>query len=88
MNFGMSASAGTGLAGFVYWEAMSRRPMAVVSVTLYLEPASAVVWAAFFLDEVPNLLAWIGVGMVIAGGALAAWERPQEAEVIHAPATL
>ena len=62
----------TGFAGFVYWESMRRLPMATVSVIMYLEPASAVVWAAVFLDEVPNATAWIGVGLVLAGGAMAA----------------
>ena len=78
----------TGLAGFVYWESMRRLPMAAVSVIMYLEPASAVVWAAAFLDEIPNPVAWIGVGMVIAGGAIAALDASDEVEVMHAPATL
>ncbi len=87
-NFVILGAVFTGLAGFVYWEAMRRLPMAAVSVIMYLEPASAVVWAALFLDEVPNLLAWFGVGMVIAGGAIAALESPEEAEALRAPATL
>lgn len=78
----------TGLAGFVYWESMRRLPMAAVSVIMYLEPASAVVWAAAFLDEIPNPIAWIGVGMVIAGGAIAALDASDEVEVMHAPAAL
>lgn len=88
LNFLVLGALFTGFAGFVYWEAMSRIPMAAVSVILYLEPASAVVWAALFLDEIPNLTAWIGVGMVIAGGATAALEAPDDLEVAHAPAAL
>lgn len=87
LNFIILGALFTGLAGFVYWEAMSRLPMAAVSVIMYLEPASAVVWAAAFLDEIPNVTAWVGVGMVIAGGAIAALEASEE-EVMSAPATL
>lgn len=61
----------TGLAGVVYWTAMSRLPVAVVSVILYLEPASAVVWAAVFLEERPEPLTWVGVALVIAAGTIA-----------------
>jgi drug/metabolite transporter (DMT)-like permease len=77
----------TGLAGYVYWDAMQKLPLAAVSVIMYLEPASAVVWAAAFLDEVPNAAAWLGVGLVVAGGAIAA-QTASEEEVIGAPAAL
>jgi len=77
----------TGLAGYVYWETMQKLPLAVVSVIMYLEPASAVVWAALFLDEVPNPIAWLGVGLVVAGGTVAAQTTSYE-EAISAPATL
>ena len=77
----------TGLAGYVYWEAMAKLPLAAVSVIMYLEPASAVVWAAIFLDEVPNLVAWIGVLLVLVGGGVAASVSAEE-EAIGAPATL
>jgi drug/metabolite transporter (DMT)-like permease len=29
------------------------------------------VWAAIFLDETPEVLTWLGVAMVIAGGVIA-----------------
>ena len=77
----------TGVASLVYWEAMRHLPLVSVSVIMYLEPASAVVWAAAFLDEIPNGLAWLGVGLVLAGGATAASASAEE-EAIGAPATL
>ena len=77
----------TGFAGFVYWEAMRRLPLATVSVIMYLEPASAVVWAALFLDEVPDTMTWIGIGLVVAGGAIAATASAEE-EAFSAPATI
>ena len=55
----------TGVAGVVYWSSMRRLPVAVVSVIMYLEPASAVVWAAIFLGEQPDPLAWLGVALVV-----------------------
>jgi drug/metabolite transporter (DMT)-like permease len=78
----------TGLAGYVYWEAMRHLPVALTSVVMYLEPASAVIWAAVFLDESPNLLVWLGVVLVIAGGVLAATARGEEQEAIGAQAAL
>ena len=61
----------TGLAGVVYWTAMRQLPVAVVSVIMYLEPASAVVWAALFLGEQPDPLTWLGVVLVVAAGTIA-----------------
>jgi drug/metabolite transporter (DMT)-like permease len=77
----------TGVAGVVYWSAMRRLPVAVVGVIMYLEPASAVVWATLFLDETPDALAWVGVAFVVAGGVLAAIEGA-DTEAAGAPAVL
>lgn len=87
LGFVVLGAVFTGLAGFLYWEAMRRLPLAAVSVVMYLEPASAVVWAAIFLDEVPNALAWVGVALVVLGGGVAGSSTTEE-EVIGAPATL
>ena len=45
-------------------------PVAVVGVLTYLEPAFAVVWAAVFLSEEPDPLAWFGGALVVAGGGM------------------
>jgi drug/metabolite transporter (DMT)-like permease len=74
----------TGVAGVVYWSSMRQLPVAVVSVIMYLEPASAVVWAALFLSEQPDLLAWIGVGLVVAAGTIASRGATEE-DVAVAP---
>jgi drug/metabolite transporter (DMT)-like permease len=87
VNFVILGAVFTGLAGYVYWEAMRHLPVAVVSVVMYIEPASAVLWAAAFLDEAPNFVTWLGVGLVIAGGAVAA-TTATDTEVIGVPATL
>ena len=77
----------TGVAGVVYWSSMRQLPVAVVSVIMYLEPASAVVWAALFLSEQPDLLAWIGVGLVVAAGTIASRGATEE-DVAVAPEIL
>lgn len=71
----------TGIAGVIWWGSMRRLPVAVVSVIMYLEPASAVLWAAFFLDESPEPLTWLGVGLVVAGGVVAGVGATQAAPV-------
>ena len=87
VNFVILGAVFTGFAGYVYWEAMRHLPVAVVSVIMYIEPATAVLWAAAFLDETPNLATWLGVALVIAGGAVAA-TAAADTEVISVPATL
>lgn len=72
----------TGLAGVLWWNSMRRLPVAVVSVIMYLEPASAVVWAAFFLDETPEPLTWLGVALVVAGGVLAGVGATEAAPIV------
>lgn len=71
----------TGLAGVVYWTSMRRLPVAVVSVIMYLEPASAVVWAALLLGEQPDPLTWLGVVLVVAAGTIATRGVPDEEAV-------
>ena len=87
VNFVILGAVFTGFAGYVYWEAMRHLPVAAVSVIMYIEPATAVLWAAAFLDETPNLVTWLGIGLVIAGGSVAA-TAAAETEVLGVPATL
>ncbi|MGB5380932.1 MAG: DMT family transporter [Acidimicrobiia bacterium] len=77
----------TGVAGAVYWSSMRQLPVAVVSVVMYLEPAAAVVWAAAFLSEQPDPLAWLGVGLVVAAGSIAS-RGATEKDVVVAPEIL
>ncbi len=77
----------TGLAGVVYWTSMRRLPVAVVSVIMYLEPASAVVWAAVFLGEQPDPLTWLGVVLVVAAGTIAT-RGVRDEEVVGVAETL
>ncbi|KAA3641765.1 MAG: DMT family transporter [Armatimonadetes bacterium] len=77
----------TGLAGFLYWEVYRVIPVAAVSTIMYIEPASAVVWAMLFLDETPSPLTWVGIALVIVGGALATTSK-RETDVVAAPVAL
>ena len=77
----------TGLGYLVFWTATRELPVAVVSVMMHIEPASAVVLALIFLSETPALWQWIGIGLVITGGLLAATDAAEQ-EVLIAPANL
>ena len=77
----------TGLSFLIIWTAISEHSVAVVSVLLHIEPASAVVLALLFLSEVPDARQWIGIGLVLAGGLIAARDATA-GEVLHAPANL
>jgi len=78
----------TGVAGVVYWTAMRQLPVATVSVIMYFEPASAVVWAALFLDERPDPVTWLGVGLVVAAGTVAARGAAKSEPVVGYPEAL
>lgn len=65
----------TGIAGVFYWRSVSQLPVTTVGVITYVEPASAVVWAALFLQETPGFSATLGVALVITAGLLVAVER-------------
>jgi drug/metabolite transporter (DMT)-like permease len=77
----------TGLGFLIFWTATRELPVAVVSVLMHIEPASAVVLALLFLNETPARWQWVGIGLVITGGLMAAGDSADE-EVIGAPANL
>lgn len=78
----------TGIAGWIFWAAMRQLPVAFVSVIMYLEPASAIVWALLFLDETPDALAWAGIALVLSGGVLAGLSATRTEEEIGVAAAL
>lgn len=77
----------TGLGFLIYWTSMRELTVAMVSVLMHIEPASAVVLAVIFLNETPDPLQWVGIGMVIGGNLLAARDGAGE-KVVGAPANL
>lgn len=78
----------TGVAGWIFWGAMRQLPVAFVSVIMYLEPASAIVWAMLFLDESPDAVAWIGIALVLAGGVLSGLSATRAEGEVVVPAAL
>ena len=77
----------TGFGYLIFWTATRELPVAVVSVLMHVEPASAVVLALIFLGETPAAWQWVGIGLVITGGLMAARDAAEE-EVLSAPANL
>lgn len=61
----------TGVGLMIYWSLVATLPVATVAVLSYMEPASAVVWAALFLAEPGDALSWIGVALVVGAGITA-----------------
>jgi drug/metabolite transporter (DMT)-like permease len=67
----------TGVGLMIYWSLIAALPVVTVAIISYLEPASAVVWAALFLAEPGDTLSWLGVALVIGAGVGAGRsERP------------
>lgn len=52
--------------------ALPRLPAIDTSVMLLVQPAAAILWARLVLDEVPSVIQWAGVALVIVGVALLA----------------
>lgn len=75
----------TGFGFLTYWSSMKELPIAVVSVLMHLEPASAVLLALVVLNEEPARPQWLGIAMVITGGLIAARDAADQ-EVVGAPA--
>ncbi len=67
-QLGILGVALTGFGLFVYWALVSTLPVATVAILSYMEPASAVVWAAIFLGERGDVLTWLGVALVLLAG--------------------
>lgn len=59
--------ANTGLGCLMYFTAILRLPAQTVATLGYLEPLSAVIFAATLLDEGMSVFQWTGAAMVIIG---------------------
>lgn len=59
----------TGLGCYFYFSSIGRLPVQTVAVCGYLEPLSAVIFAALFLDEHLSALQLTGAALIIGGAA-------------------
>lgn len=59
----------TGLGCYFYFSSIGRLPVQTVAVCGYLEPLSAVLFAALFLDERLSALQLVGAALIIGGAA-------------------
>lgn len=66
----------TGLGLMLYWSLVARLPVVTVAILSYLEPASAVIWAAIFLGEHGSAITWLGVALVLLAGLGSTARRP------------
>lgn len=62
----------TGVGCALYFYAVSRLSASVVSSAGYLEPISALIFAAVFLGEALGFIGWTGAALVMAGTLMAA----------------
>jgi drug/metabolite transporter (DMT)-like permease len=60
----------TGLAYALYFGSMMHLPGQTVALLSYLDPATAILWAALLLSEIPSPLTAVGAVLVI-GAAMA-----------------
>lgn len=64
----MLGSLHTAVAGFVYFGALTVVKAQHVGVLTYLEPATAIVYAWLFLQQIPSVSTLAGGGLIVAGG--------------------
>ena len=66
-------SAGVGC--YFYFSSIGRLPVQTVAVCGYLEPLSAVLLSAVFLDETCTAAQILGGGLMIGGAVFAQWQE-------------
>lgn len=60
----------TGAALYMYFSAIRTLPVSAVAVMSYIDPASALVFAAVFLNEIPGINGIIGAVLIIGGAII------------------
>jgi drug/metabolite transporter (DMT)-like permease len=70
----------TGFALNLYLDGLSSTPAQHAVIIQYLEPASAILYAAIFLSEIPGLTSLIGGILIIAANLILAANRKQYEE--------
>ena len=65
----------TGAGCYLYFSSIGRLPVQTVAVCGYLEPLSAVLLSAVFLDETCTAAQILGGGLMIGGAVFAQWQE-------------
>ncbi len=60
----------TGIALFLYFSAIQELPAQSVALCSYIDPASALIFAAIILGDVMSPLQWLGAIMILGGAAV------------------
>lgn len=66
----------TGLAYLLYFSGMQNLPAHSVALLSYVEPVSALLFAALFLQEAMSPIQLLGAVLILGGALLGEWKRP------------
>lgn len=66
----------TGLAYLLYFSGMQNIPAHSVALLSYVEPVSALLFAALFLKEAMSPIQLLGAVLILGGALLGEWKRP------------
>ena len=69
----------TGIGCYLYFSPLSKIPVQTVAVCGYLEPLSAVVFAALLLGEEMTVIQIIGAACIIGGAMIGELVKPKRA---------
>jgi RarD protein len=75
----------TGIGCYFYFSSIGRLPVQTVAICGYLEPLSALIFSAAFLDEKLSLLQIAGAALILGGaafGELFRWKKDKQAMAI------
>lgn len=67
----------TGIGCYFYFSSIGDLPVQTVSILGYLEPLSALFFAAAFLGEALSSWQWVGAALILGGAAFGELYRPQ-----------
>ena len=68
----------TGIGCYLYFSPLSKLPAQTVAICGYLEPLSAVIFAAFLLGEKMTVVQMIGAACIIGGAMIGELVKPKK----------
>ena len=73
--FLLGIGAASAVGGYLISQAYRLCEAAVIAPFEYLALVLAIVWGIWFFDEWPDMIAWIGIGLVLCGGLYVFWRE-------------